>query len=199
LSVADATGALTRSGAGPSDAVLVMEARAGEAWAQEALFRRYAPMVNGLAFRLLGGDAHLDDLVQDSFAQALTSLGRLRNNEVFASWISTIVVRTANKLLRRRRLMNRLGLRRSQPIDVESIHGKGTPADVTVELRVLYQLVENMPAKLRIPLLLRHLEDSSLEEIARLTGVSLATVKRRLTEAQAMLDDALARSTGERS
>jgi RNA polymerase sigma-70 factor (ECF subfamily) len=199
LSVADATGALTRSGAGPSDAVLVMEARAGEAWAQEALFRRYAPMVNGLAFRLLGGDADLDDLVQDSFAQALTSLGRLRNNEVFASWISTIVVRTANKLLRRRRLMNRLGLRRSQPIDVESIHAKGTPADVTVELRVLYQLVENMPAKLRIPLLLRHLEDSSLEEIARLTGVSLATVKRRLTEAQAMLDDALARSTGERS
>ena len=176
-----------------------MEARAGEAWATEALFRRYAPMVNGLAFRLLGGDADLDDLVQDSFAHALTSLHRLRNNEVFASWISTIVVRTANKLLRRRRLMNRLGLRRTQPIDWETIHAKGTPADVTVELRVLYQLVNDMPPKLRIPLLLRHLEDSSLEEIARLTGVSLATVKRRLTEAQAMLDDALARSTGERS
>jgi RNA polymerase sigma-70 factor (ECF subfamily) len=176
-----------------------MEARAGEAWAQEALFRRYAPMVNGLAYRLMGGDSDLDDLVQDSFAQALSSLHRLRNNEVFPSWISTIVVRTANKLLRRRRLMNRLGLRRSQPIDWETIRAKGTPADVTVELRVLYQLVDDMPAKLRIPLLLRHLEDSSLEEIARLTGVSLATVKRRLTEAQAMLDDALARTTRERS
>lgn len=176
-----------------------MEARAGAAWASEALFRRYAPMVNGLAFRLLGGDSDRDDLVQDSFAQALSSLHRLRNNEVFASWISTIVVRTANKLLRRRRLMTRLGLRRSQPIDMETINARGTPADVMVELRVLYQLVDDMPAKLRIPLLLRHLEDSPLEEIARFTGVSLATVKRRLTEAQALLDDALARATGEQS
>jgi DNA-directed RNA polymerase specialized sigma24 family protein len=51
-------------------------------------------------------------------------------------------------------------------------------------------VVENMAPELRIPLLLRRIEDASLEEIARLTGVSLATVKRRLTRAQAELDAA---------
>src|SRR6266513_458158 len=66
----------TRSGAGPSDAALVVAARAGEAWAQEALFRRHARMVNGLALRLIGRDADLDDLVQEAFAQALGSLDR---------------------------------------------------------------------------------------------------------------------------
>ena len=40
---------------GPSDAALVVAARAGEEWAFEALYRRYADMVHGLVFRLTGG------------------------------------------------------------------------------------------------------------------------------------------------
>ena len=171
----------------------MLEARAGAEWAKEALFRRYAPMVNGLAYRLLGSDSDLDDLVQESFAQAISSLHRLQNTETFSTWLSAIVVGTAHKLLRRRRLMTRLGLRRSEPVDWELIISKGVPPDVALELRVLYGLVEKMPTELRIPLLLRHVEDASLEEIARLTGVSLATVKRRLSKAQKTLDDALMR------
>src|SRR5688572_10280541 len=62
---------VTRSGAGPTDAALVVAARAGEDWAREALFRRHAPMVAGMAFRLLGRDEDVDDLVQDSFVEAL--------------------------------------------------------------------------------------------------------------------------------
>ncbi len=153
-------------------------------------------MVNGLAFRLLGRDSDLDDLVQESFAQALASLQRLRSGETFAAWMSAIVVRTAHKLLRRRRLMTQLGLLRREPVDVEAMLARDTPQDVVLELRVLYGLVERMPPELRIPLLLRHLDDASLEEIAQLTGVSLATVKRRLTKASANLDEALQRQRG---
>lgn len=177
--------------------MLVLAARAGEAWAQEALFRRYAPLVNGLAFRLLGGDTDLDDIIQESFAEALSSLARIRNTETFPAWLSAIVVRTTNKFLRRRRLMTRLGLRRSQPIDLEAITSRTIPPDAAFELGVLYRLVETMPEKLRTPLLLRHLEDASLEEIGRLTGVSLATVKRRLSAGQAALGAALVRAERE--
>ena len=170
--------------------MLVMAARAGEPWAIEAIFRRYAPLVNGLAFRLLGGDADLDDIVQESFAEALSSLSRIRNTETFPAWISAVVVRTTHKLLRRRRLMTRLGLRRAAPVPWETIAARVMPPDVAFELKTLYRVVENMGPELRIPLLLRRVEDASLEEIARLTGVSLATVKRRLTRAQAELDAA---------
>src|SRR5437870_412973 len=84
----------TRSGSGPSDAALVMSARAGEAWASEALFRRHASMVNGLAYRLLGRDPEVDDVVQESFAQALGALDALKEPQAFASWMASIVVRT---------------------------------------------------------------------------------------------------------
>jgi len=147
--------------------------------------------VNGLAYRLLGGDADLDDLVQESFAQALTCLDRLQNTETFATWLSTIVVRTCNKLLRRRRLMARFGLWKQPEIDWEQVQSHGTSIDDLVQLRAIYRLVRDMPADLRVPLVLRHVEDKSLQEIADLTGASIATVKRRITKAQQRLEVAL--------
>jgi RNA polymerase sigma-70 factor (ECF subfamily) len=147
--------------------------------------------VNGLAYRLLGGDSDLDDLVQESFAQALTCLDRLQNTETFATWLSTIVVRTCNKLLRRRRLMARFGLWRPPEIDWEQVRSHGASIEDLVELRAIYRLVHDMPSDLAVPLVLRHVEDKSLQEIADLTGASIATVKRRITKAQQRLEAAL--------
>src|SRR5262245_60865913 len=101
---------LTLSRAGPSDAALVLAARAGEAWARESLFRRYRQMVYGLAFRLTGGSVHVDDLVQESFVRALRSLHKLRDPQSFARWLGSVVVFTASKMRRHERMRRRLGL-----------------------------------------------------------------------------------------
>jgi RNA polymerase sigma-70 factor (ECF subfamily) len=179
----------TRSGAGPSDAALVLAARAREGWAMEALFQRHAPMVNGLAYRLLGRDAEVDDVVQESFVQALDHLHALKEPQAFASWLASIVVRTTSKLLRRRKLLSRLGLRsRGDAIDVDALIGKGVPPDAATELRAIYSRIEEMPVDVRVPLLLRRVEGLQLEEIADRTGTSLATVKRRIADGEARLE-----------
>jgi RNA polymerase sigma-70 factor (ECF subfamily) len=183
--------ATTRSGAGPSDAALVVEARAGAAWACEALFRRHAPAINGLVYRLIGRDVDLDDLVQETFVQAFTSLHRLHTPASFASWLAAIAVRTTYKMLRRRRLLTRLGLRRSEPIDPDALVSRDAPLEVAADLRRVYGVVDTLAPKLRVALLLRRVEGASLEEIAELTGASLATVKRRIAEAERILASAL--------
>jgi RNA polymerase sigma-70 factor, ECF subfamily len=178
----------TRSGAGPSDAVLVMAARAREPWAMEALFQRHAPMVNGLAYRLLGRDAEVDDVVQETFVQALDHLAELKEPQAFASWIASIVVRTTSKLLRKRKLLSRLGLRgQSEPIDVETLVGRNVPPDAAAELRAIYAAIDEMPVDVRVPLLLRRVEALPLEDIVERTGMSLATVKRKIAEGEARL------------
>ena len=178
----------TRSGAGPTDAALVVAARAGEGWAREALFRRHAPLVAGMAFRLLGRDEDVDDLVQDSFVEALRSLHRLQAPQAFASWIASIVVRTSSKLIRRRRLLTRLGLRRGDAaVDVEAVVSPSAPPDVATELRDLYGRIEALPAKERVALVLRRVEGLAIDEIAALTGASPATVKRRVAEGEQRL------------
>ena len=185
MSSAPARSPATRSGAGPSDAALVVAARAGEDWAAEALYRRYAARINGLAFRLLGRDSDVDDLVQDSFVAALAGLGRLREPEAFGGFIRAIVVHRATKLIRRRRLLRRLGLDRGElEVDLDQVISVSAPPDVVAELRSIFAGIASMPASLRVPLVLRRLEGLALPEIAAATGASLATVKRRLAAAE---------------
>jgi RNA polymerase sigma-70 factor (ECF subfamily) len=181
--------AATVSGTGPSDAALVVAARAGEAWASEALFHRYVRTANRLAFRLMGRDVDVDDLVQDSLAQALTSLGRLQEPAAFGPWLAAIVARTAHKTIRHRQLLRRLGLwSREEPIDPETMVARDAPADVALELRRVYGALHRLPADLRVPLVLHRIEGYSLEEVATMVGVSLATVKRRLAQADGALE-----------
>jgi RNA polymerase sigma-70 factor, ECF subfamily len=180
---------ITRSRAGPSDAALVVAVRAGERWAAEALYRRYADLANGLALRLIGRDAEVDDLVQDSFIEAFNALHRLREPEAFAGWLRSIVVHRGTKWIRRRRMLRRLGLSRGDlAIDPDALVASSAPADVAVELRKLYATLEAMPAELRVPLVLRRVEGMSLDEVASLTRTSLSTVKRRIAEAESRLD-----------
>ena len=178
----------TRSGAGPSDAALVVAARAGERWAQEALFRRHAPRLNRLAFRVLGRDDEIDDLVQDAFVAAFYTLDRLVEATSFASWIGAILVRQAYKKIRRRRLLAKLGLGKAvAAIDLEAVVGSSATPEQAAELRAIYGVIDRMPADVRIALVLHRVEALSIKETADAMGVSSATVKRRVTEAEALL------------
>jgi RNA polymerase sigma-70 factor (ECF subfamily) len=188
----------TKSGSGPTDAALVIAARANERWAQEALFRRYVTMVNGLAYRLVGRDADLDDLVQDCFAAAWCSLGRLKDPHQFANWLGSIVVRTAHKLIRRRRTLARLGLGNCASVELDRLVSPGTPPDARAELEAAYRIVETMAPSTRVAFLLRRIEGLPLEQIAVLMSVSLATVKRRLADAERALETARTKSENPR-
>lgn len=172
----------------PADAVLVRAARAGEAWASEALVRRHARAVNGLALRLLGRDGDVDDVVQETFVSAFAALDRLQDPQAFQAWLSGILVRIVGKLIRKRQLLARLGLGRALlAIDLDALIAPTVPQDDAIELRRLYALAQRLPAAVRVPLLLQRVEGLGLDEIARLTGASLATVKRRVAEAEKAL------------
>jgi RNA polymerase sigma-70 factor (ECF subfamily) len=136
----------------------------------------------------MGRDADVDDLVQDAFVAAFTTLGRLEKPDAFASWIGGILVRQAYKLIRRRKLLARLGLRGGgEPIDLDTIVSPSASPDRAAELRAIYAALGAMDADVRVPLVLHRVEGASLEEVADMTGMSLATVKRRIAAADALL------------
>jgi RNA polymerase sigma-70 factor (ECF subfamily) len=172
---------------GPTDADLVERARARDVQAMEMLFRRHVSMASGLAYRLLGRDGELDDVVQESFATALGSIARLERPQAFAAWLASIVTRTAIATIRRRRLLARLGIVKEEPIVLENLVSAAAPPDVASDLRTLYRIVDQLPTEERIVLLLRRVEQLSLDEISAHTGWSLATVKRKLGRADERL------------
>jgi RNA polymerase sigma-70 factor (ECF subfamily) len=181
----------------PSDAALVIAARQGEKWAQEALFRRHARMINGLAYRLMGRDDDVDDLVQEAFLAALRSLDRLENPQAFSSWLCSIMVRTAHKTLRRRSMLSRLGLRRSAPVDPDEVVARNVPPEVRAELEAIYSVLDRMPPEVRLSLVLHRVEGLSVPEVAERMSLSVSTVKRRLAVAERRLGRFAAKVEGE--
>jgi RNA polymerase sigma-70 factor (ECF subfamily) len=170
-----------------NDGALVAAARQRDLGAQEALFRKYGLMVNRLCFRLLGSREDLDDLVQETFMRAFGSLKTLDKPEAFRGWLAEIAVRTAHNLIRRRRLMARLGLRTSRPMAVEDLIAPAAPLEAMLALAAIYRIVQRLPSKARIALVLRRVEGRQLDEVAQLMGASLASVKRWLAHADRVL------------
>jgi RNA polymerase sigma-70 factor, ECF subfamily len=178
-----------RQHAGPSDAALVTAARAGEAWASEALFKRHAQLANGLAFRLLGRDQEVADVVQDAYVIVLRRLDSLNDPQAFASFLASVVVRRVRYVLRRRRFARRLGLLPAlKPIDTAMFISKTAPPDAIVELQAIYRILDDLPTDERLALVLRRVEGLPLEEVARLSECSLATAKRRIKAAEDRLE-----------
>ncbi|MEM6994695.1 MAG: RNA polymerase sigma factor [Myxococcota bacterium] len=180
----------SRSDTGPDASELtdlVERARRGVRAAQSTLFRRYAAMMNDTAFRLLPWGEEADDVVQDSFVLAITRLHQLHDPTAFRSWLKTIVVRTAHKRLRRRRLAQRLGIVSKRAVDLDEVLSGHVAPDVGVELRAIYRRIEDLPAEPRVALILRKVEGLSIPEIAAAMGKSEGTVKRRLRVAEDLI------------
>jgi RNA polymerase sigma-70 factor (ECF subfamily) len=179
---------LVRLEQGPSDASLVAQALVGDVAAKAQLFKRYVKMAGALAFRLTAQDGDVDDIVQDSFIAAFSGLRRLEDPQSFGGWFRTIVTVTSIAVIRRRRLLRRLGFRGPDPIALERVVAASAPPDIAAELRAIYGVIDGFPTDERVTVLLRRVEQLSLEEIAERTNVSLATVKRRLRRAETRLE-----------
>ncbi len=94
----------------PTDGALVRAATAGDESAKAELYRRYVGMVANTVYRILGYEQDLDDILQDTFVVALGSLHKLADPQAFGAWLRRIAVGTTVGVLRRKRMLSRLGL-----------------------------------------------------------------------------------------
>lgn len=158
---------------------LLARLQAGERTAQAELFDRYVDMVERLLLRVLGPDTELEDLVQETFLQALTSVDSFRGNEAsLGAWLRSVAVRTALKRLRWRSVRRRFGLRMQDQgaLDLPET----LEPEVYSGLVRLHEALEKLSAADRVAFVLRFFEGMELTEVAAACNVSLATIKRRL-------------------
>ncbi len=167
------------SAAPVSDELLIARFLDGDDLAFSAIFSRHSRKVAGLAYRLMGDDAEIDDIVQETFIQVARSLRKIKDPGRLRWWIWTIAIRQVRRHLRKRIVMRALSIeaRRVFPV-VDDPRNQ-------LKLKELYEVLDQLPSKLRIPWILRRVEGQSLHATADLCKVSLATTKRRIKEADA--------------
>ncbi|MCH9683882.1 MAG: RNA polymerase sigma factor [Deltaproteobacteria bacterium] len=164
------------------DEVLVARVLRGDPQAFRDLYGRHGRYVAGVVFRLMGDDADLEDIVQDTFVRAAERLASLRNPAQVRPWLVTIAVRLAQSRMTRRRRRSWLRQQIIRAAPTVSDPRDRAPADE------LYSALDQVPDKLRIPWILARVEGQKLEDVAAACDTSLATVKRRIAQAQTRLD-----------
>lgn len=150
-----------------------------------ALFRSYSGYVATIAVRILGYDEEVDDVVQDVFLAALSGLKTVRSPELIKSWLGTITVRKASFRLRRRRLRSYIGL--TDP-PCAKLPAPGVSPEEQALLQRVYAALDRLPVAERVAWILRHIEGEQIDQVAQLTGCSVATVKRRLLAAHQAIE-----------
>jgi RNA polymerase sigma-70 factor, ECF subfamily len=150
-----------------------------------AAFRRNVRVAHQVAFRILGRQAEVDDLLQDLYVAAQRDLRDLSNELAVRKWFIIAAVRMARRRARRQRLLELLRL--DEPMLVQVASPAASP-EQQAEVSALYGVLDMLPLKDRIAWTLRHLEGLSLAEVATACGCSLATAKRRIAAAAELIE-----------
>lgn len=187
-----------------ADAVLVARCQQNDLTAFDEMVARYQHKIYGYVRRLVGNDTDAEDITQEVFLKALTSLHAFRAESSLQTWLFRIATNLCRDLLRRRqRERGWFSLwRRAEDeaeggadslLEIPDHEGNPERQLLREELNYLLQCaIERLPTAMREVLILHDLEALSYEEIAQALGIPLGTVKSRLFHARARLREALA-------
>ena len=167
---------------------LMQRAREGEREAFDILVRHYANMVIAIGYRLLGSREEAMDCAQDAFVRAWENAARYNPRWAVATWLRRIATNLALDRLRRRKILVHFpeGLEDSASSPRE---GPVEVAEKKERAQMVWALLDLLPEKYRLILVLREMEGLHISEISQITDTEAATVRWRLHRARALFRD----------
>lgn len=150
--------------------------------AERELVERMLGRVRRRAYMLTRKLEDADDATQTAMLEILRSAGSYGGTGSLEGWCDRIVVRTTVRMQRKRARQHSLVDGAVEPDAIEVAHDdpsqrEAIPGEVA-------QYLESLSDERRQALVLRHVLDYSIDDIAELTGVSRNTVKDRLRVAR---------------
>ena len=169
------------------EAALVERCRQGDDLAWEWLVRRCQGRVYGLAYHYLGNVEDARDVAQEAFVRVYRRLGSFEGDR-FMAWLLRITRNLCVDHLRRRNT-------RPPAEDLRADAGDGeTPRDTApspeqawltdARRRVVHEALRRLNAANREVILLKDIQGLRLDEIARMLGLPIGTVKSRAHRAR---------------
>src|SRR5262245_27753832 len=165
----------------------------GETDAFEILVRRHEKAIFNLVYRMLGDYDDAAEISQEVFLSAYRSISQFRGDANFSTWLYRIALNHATT----RRKSATARQKRLVPLDGSEIMDDGQlgPAE-TLEKKELRDRVQRALNELEpedaTVILLRDLQDTPYEEVARVLEIPVGTVKSRLHRARHALKARLA-------
>ncbi len=146
----------------------------------EELFRAHAPELGRYLVAMVRDRSLAEDLLQDTFHDALRARGRLPHIANERAWLYGIARHRALRALRRGRRLQRALVRLAGS-------GDAAHADDEALVALLDLLERELSPELRALVLLRYVHGFQAAELAEMTGLSPEALRQRLARARARL------------
>jgi RNA polymerase sigma-70 factor (ECF subfamily) len=148
--------------------------RRGDRSALDAVFRAHAEGIARLLTRIIGPNVEVEDLLQETFAAAITAFPKFRGEASVKTWLHRIAVHVAQQYLRRPRHRRELVV-----ADADREAPELSPERRELARR-LYEHLDAIDATKRITLVLYVIEEHTIDEIAALMGASKTATRSRI-------------------
>ena len=184
-----------QSFAGGAEERLILRARAGDAEAFESLVATRVDRCYRLAWTILGNAEDAADATQEGFVAAWRELPRLRDLSAFDGWLNRIVANAARMSRRHRVRLREVSVEEQDEGNEGSLGGgagqRRAESDQIVSNDAIARAFDRLRPAERVILVLHHVEERPVAEIARSLGIPVGTAKWRLHAARAALERAL--------
>jgi RNA polymerase sigma-70 factor (ECF subfamily) len=158
----------------------------GERPAVEWLLTALLPRVRNLVRYLVRGDGEIDDISQEALVAVVRGLGTFRAEGPLESWVDRVVVRATFAFVRRRRVDAAAGP--ALVAELELVGARAAPGpDEYLSRRRAISVLDELPVEQRHALVLHHVLEMSVPEIATLLAIPFETIRSRLRLARTRL------------
>jgi RNA polymerase sigma-70 factor, ECF subfamily len=168
-------------------AALARNAKGGDLRAFEELVKLYQGRIHANCRYISNDASNAEDLAQEVFVRAYFALPKYEGRSTFRHWLQRIKVNHCLNHLKRDRAARNVVLDESLPEQHEQLR---TAPQVTADLereadrKRIDEVLRAMSPTLRVPLIMRDMDELSYEELSSNLGVSLSAAKMRVKRAR---------------
>lgn len=153
------------------------EGSGGQDLVQEVFDASYRRLVVQM-LALCGDQAEAEDAVQEAFVKAVGHGRRFQALDNPEAWLRTVALNHLRNRWRRAGVLRRI---------LPQVPGVSSPLELSPDRVALMTALASLARPLREVLVLHHLADLSVAEVAQALGIPTGTVKTRLVKARSLL------------
>lgn len=175
---------------------LIRRSQNGDKGAFAQLVRLHQRMVFNLLFRMVRDQDSVEDLAQEVWVKVYQSIGKVKNLASFKSWLNRIAINTYYNKKRKDGDKNEISLSEmfsddetDEQRDMDLPDPSPIPEEIllSAEWKVFVdKTLKSLPEQFRLIIVMKENQELSYDEIAEILGISIGTVKSRLSRAREM-------------
>jgi len=164
-----------------SDQYYIRKVLKGEVQAFSELVKRYQNMVYTIAYRMIRNKEEAEEVAQDTFVKAYTSLSKYRGEAKFSTWLYTIAYRKSLDIIKiKKRMVSTEVLQEVSEADVGMVEDALSYLQDKERKKVISDSILQLSEEDAVIITLYYFEEKSIKEIKEIAGLTVDNIKIKL-------------------